>query len=202
MADTEKTSNNTKDTEATVDAAQRHADNAAHALDAKLSGPLAPLEEALDGIFGEKASFQLPKGIKETLVKVAPWLALIGGILGILSAYNLWRWAHRVNEITDSLNYAFGGLVPQQSGDLGLMFWLSIVATLLFSVLALLAFPGLRAKKKVGWNLMFYSMLANIAYGIVSLFYSGGGAGSLLMSLIVSAIGFYILFQVRSQYKA
>jgi hypothetical protein len=202
MADTEKTSNSTKEAQPAVDAAQRHANNAANALDSKLSGPLAPLEQALNGIFGEKAPYQLPKGLKETLVKIAPWLALIGGVLGVLSAYNLWKWAHRANEIADSINNLYGGLVPRQDLDLGLMFWLSIATTLLFSALALIAFPGLRAKKKVGWNLMFYSMLANIAYGVVSLFYSGGGAGSLIMSLIVSAIGLYILLQVRSQYKA
>ena len=73
--------------------------------------------------------------------------------------------------------------------------------TLLFSVLAFLAFPGLRAKKKIGWNLMFYSMLANIVYGVISLFYENGGISALISALIMSAIGFYILFQIRDRYK-
>ncbi len=197
MADTNGDTNGTK---STMNEAERRAGDAANRLDAKLSGPLAPLEEALDGVFGSKAQYQLPADIKKLLVAIAPWLALIGGVLGILSAYNLWQWAHRLDRANEAINQMFGTMIPSQTVDLSLMFWLSIVMTLVFAVLALLAFPGLKAQKKVGWNLMFYSMIANIAYGIVSLFYEGGGAGALLSSLIVSAIGLYILFQVRSRY--
>lgn len=201
MAEEHKTTSSSRSAEEAAASAQRHASNAAGALDARLSGPLAPLEKALDDVFGEKASYQLPKDVKDMLVKIAPWLALIGGILGFVSAYNLWQWAHRANRALESLNAAFGSIVPAQSVELGLTFWLSIVMTLVFAVLALLAFPGLKAKKKVGWNLMFYSMIANVLYGIVSVFYEGGGIGSLLASLIISAIGLYILFQVRANYK-
>jgi len=205
MTETQNASNDTERSETTVDAAQRHTGNAASAVDAKLSGPLAPLEAALDGVFGEKASFQLPKDIKELLVKIAPWLALLSGIFGIYTAYNMWRVAHFVNEWTDSINRTYGnyGLrAPSSVVDLGLVFYISIATMIVFAILALLAFPGLKAKKKIGWNLMFYSMIASVAYGIVSLFYSGGGVGSLLSAVIGSVIGMYILFQVRSHYKA
>ncbi len=196
MADTNQTSDNENTTRETLGEAEKRAGDAANRLDAKLSGPLAPLEVALDDVFGSKAQYQLPENIKKMLVEFAPWLALVGGVLGILSAYNLWQWAHRL----ESINRVFGDIIPAQNVSLGLMFWLSIAATLLFAALALLAFPGLKAKKKVGWNLMFYSMIANVAYGVVSLFYDGGGVGSLLTALVMSAIGFYILFQIRSNY--
>lgn len=198
MAEEQKKANTRNGAEA-VETAERHAANAANALDAKLSGPLAPVENALNDVFGDKASFQLPKDIKELLVKIAPWLALIGGILGLISAYNIWQWAHRVNRITEAFR-VFDTVLPQQSVNLSLMFWVSIATTVLFAVLALLAFPGLQAKKKVGWNLMFYSLLANIAYSVATLFYDGGN--SFLMTLVTSAVGLFILFQVRSHYKA
>ncbi len=196
MAETDKTSNKKSANEATFKTAERHASHAANKLDAKLSGPLAPLENALDGVFGSKSPYQLPTDMKDLFVKIVPWLSLIAGILGFLSAISLWRMAHYLNiSIVEGMS---DYITPQ----LNLAFWLSLLLTLAFSVLALMAFPGLKAMKKVGWNLMFYSMLANIAYGIASLFYSNGGVFGLISALIMSAIGFYILFQIRNRYNA
>jgi hypothetical protein len=180
--------------------AAHRANGAASALDARLSGPLAPLEKSLDDIFGSKASYQLPVGFKDFLVKVAPWLSLASGIFGLLSALSLWRLATSVNEFVDyanELSAAYGGTV--QTRDTGVLLWVSLAMIVLFSVLAFLAFPGLRARKKTGWNIMFYSMLASVLYSIVSMFYYGG-FGSLLGSLIGTAIGLFLLFQVRSRY--
>lgn len=201
MTEHNKASDSKKDTGAAMEAAERHAGKAAHALDAKLSGPLAPLESALDDIFGKKAPFQLPNNIKDTLVKIAPWLALLGGVFGIVGAIGMWNAAHTANRWIDAINDAYGAIIPTQAPSLTLWFWLSLATMVLFAVLAFISFPGLRAKKKVGWNLMFYSMLANILYGVVSLFYSGGGTGSFVSALISSVIGLYILFQVRAHYK-
>lgn len=198
MAEEQKKSNVQNSTEA----AERHASNAANALDAKLSGPLAPLERGLDEMFGEKASYQLPSDIKDTLVKIAPWLSLLAGVFGLFSAFSLWQAAHRVNRVLDSFNQLSTSLgIDQVSAQLGLTFWISLGMTLVFAVLALLAFPGLKAKKKVGWNLMFYSLIANVGYGVASLFYYRMDIGSLLGAVIMSAIGAYILFQVRSRYE-
>lgn len=184
-----------------VKSAEKKAGEAAKALDAKLSGPLAPIEKALDDVFGEKSSITLPKNAKEGLVKIAPWLALIGGILGIFSAISLWRAAHYVNVWVDYANQLSAQLGGPTTTRLGLMFWLSLIATIVFALLALLAFPGLKDRKKTGWNLAFYSALAQVVYGVISLFYSGGGFGSFLMSLVGAAVGFFLLFQVRSYYK-
>ncbi|MFO0971151.1 MAG: hypothetical protein U0520_02250 [Candidatus Saccharimonadales bacterium] len=189
--------------EAAAKTAEQKAEGAAKALDAKLSGPLAPLEKSLDGVLGEKAPYKLPKNARETLVKIAPWLSLAGGVFGIISAIGLWRAAHYVNQwvdVANRLSANFG--VSAQTPRLGLTFWLSLVMLVVFSVLAFLAFPGLKAKKKTGWNLMFFSSLANIVYAVISLFYDGGGVGSFLGAAIGSVIGLYLLFQVRSHYKA
>lgn len=185
----------------TVSSAEKKADGAAKALDAKLSGPLAPIEKALNDVFGEKSGFKLPKNAKEGLVKIAPWLALLSGVLGIFSAISLWRAAHYVNVWVDYANQLSASPGGPTTTRLGLMFWLSLIATIVFALLALLAFPGLKDRKKTGWNIAFYSALAQVAYGVISLFYSGGGFGSFVVSLIGAGVGFFLLFQVRSYYK-
>lgn len=185
----------------TVKAAEEKASSAAKALDAKLSGPLAPVEKALNDVLGEKSGLKLPKNAKEGLVKIAPWLSLIGGVLGILSAISLWRAAHQVNVWVDYANQLSAQLGGPTTNNLGVTFWLSIIMMVIFAALALLAFPGLKDKKKTGWNIAFYSMLAQVVYGVVSLFYSGGGFGSLGLSLVSAGVGFFLLFQVRSYYK-
>jgi hypothetical protein len=198
------TNESKKKSESKTASAEARATEAAEALSAKFSGPLAPLEKSLNEIFGEKAPYKIPKSGRETLVKIAPWLSLASGIFGIISALGLWRAAHRVNEVINSVNQfsaAFGAPV-QKAPTLGLFFWLSLVMLVVFALLALLAFPGLKAKKKTtGWNLMFFSSIASVLYGLVSLFYDGGGVSSFVGTLIGTAIGLYLLFQVRSHYK-
>ncbi len=197
----------TKETKSTASSkassAEQKAEGAASAISAKFSGPLAPLEKSLDGVLGEKAPYKLPGNARETLVKIAPWLSLAGGVFGIISAIGLWRAAHYVNQwvdVANQLSASFG--VSAQTPRLGLTFWLSLVMLVVFSALAFLAFPGLKAKKKTGWNLMFYSALANVGYAVISLFYDGGGFGSFFGAAVGSVLGLYLLFQVRSHYKA
>lgn len=189
-------------TKTTTTSAEQRASGAANALDAKLSGPLAPLEKSLDDVFGSKAQYQLPANIKDLLVKLAPWLALLSGILGILGAIGLWSAAHMVNEMT-SFYGAYSPAYTQAVNQMNAVFWIALIMDLIFSGLALLAFPGLKARKKVGWNLMFYSTLLSIVYSIVSGFYYNTGIVSSLIGAVIGAvIGFYILFQVRSRYTA
>lgn len=186
----------------TAHTAEQHTAKMADALDAKLSGPLAPLESSLDEVFGSKSQFQLPENIKNFLVTIAPWLALLSGIFGLISAFNMWRFVAYLNSASNGISSMYGELGILTGGPgpgFTIMFWLAIFMMVLFSVLALLAFPGLRARKKVGWNLIFYSLLANIVYGLVSIFYYNTPSG-LVGSAISAAIGFYILFQIRSHY--
>lgn len=199
MATTESKRGSEKNTTS----AEAKANEAANAISAKFSGPLAPLEKSLNEVLGEKAPYKIPKNGREFLVKIAPWLSLAGGIVGIISAAGLWRAAHYVNQWVDyanRLSASIGG--PTQGNRLGVFFWLSLIALVGFSLLSLLAFPGLKAKKKTGWNLMFLSSLASFVYAVVSLFYDGGGFGSFAGTAIGTVLGLYLLFQVRSYYKA
>lgn len=65
----------------------------------------------------------------------------------------------------------------------------------------LLAVPGLKAFKKAGWNLVFYALLINLAYGVIVAFTTYGTFGDLLGAAIGSLIGTYLLFQVRSHFS-
>lgn len=164
----------------------------------KLSG----VEGWLDGIFGEKFPVQLPKAAREWIVKVSPWLALVGGVLSLWASWSFWQAGHYVNRLVDwanTLSAAYGGETVRH---LGAMWYLSFVVLLVQAVLLLLAFPGLRDHKKSGWNLVFLGSLVAVALGVVQLFVSGYGFSSFIGSLIGAAISFFILFQIRSYYKA
>lgn len=192
-----------KSTKATETKAEAKANDAAAAVSAKLSGPLAPLEKKLDNLLGKNAPVQIPTKGREAIVKYSPWIGLVIGVLGLMAALGLWSAAHRVDKLVDyanSLTAAYGGTVTTH--HLGLSFWLSLVFLVLTSVVAIIAFPPLKARKKTGWNLLFYSSILNFLYGVAQAVYYGGGIGSLVSSLLGTLIGFYILFQIRSYYKA
>lgn len=167
----------------------------------------APLESNLAEIF-EKQAPKMPDGGKKFFVTIAPWAALIGGIWTLLSVLTLWRWAHEVNSLANfahdlCTSYgAAGDCSNVGAGRLNVWIWLSLLFLAVEGVIYLLAFPGLRARKKEGWNYLYYGALISVAYSIIELFNGYGGAGSFILGLIGAAIGFWIIFQIRSSYTA
>ncbi len=134
----------------------------------------------LDLYFGQKAP-QLPGKAKEFLVKIAPWLAIIGVVLAIpaiLAVFGFSRFAFSMMGSYGYMGYnGFGAA------------WIFLLAG---AILNALAIPGLRKRSMAGWNFVFYGVLVS-------------GLQNLLMMNIVGmiislAIGFYILFQVRPLY--
>lgn len=160
------------------------------------------LETNLDNIFGKQAP-QLPSNAKKAIASIVPWASLILGIFSLYSVYVLWHWAHTANDLINSLNSlsaAYGG--PQVAADrMSMGIWLGLIVMAIEGLLYVAAFPGTRDRKKSGWNLLYYALLINIVYGIVIMFTSYGGFGSLIGTLIGSAIGFYFLFQIRGLYS-
>ncbi len=125
----------------------------------------------------------LPTGAKDVLVKVAPWLALIFGVLGVLMALA----ATGVMAVLSPFVALGGGLGAAAGGVIG------GVLALVSSVLMLLAFPGLRDRRMAGWKYSFYSELVSIVSSLV--------AFNLVGAVIGALIGFYLLFQIKSYYK-
>lgn len=164
---------------------------------------LQQLENKLNNVFGKNLP-PLPANGKKALVQWLPWINLILGILALWAAIVLYQAATATDDIIDyasSLSAASGG--PTVDGDnLTTMVWLGLIFLAVEALLYLAAFPATRERKKSGWNLMFYALLINVVYGVVVLFTEYGGVGSFLGSLIGSAIGLYLLFQIRDSYRS
>jgi hypothetical protein len=159
-----------------------------------------PLEKNLHEL--SKGLPVLPAGGRKVLVEWAPWLALVGGIFALWAAWGLWHWAHLANSLinyANSISAAYGGEPVGSRLTVGI--WLGIAVLAVEGILYLLAFPGLRDRKKAGWNLLYWGAMLNIAYGLVVMFTDYGSVGNFIGSLIGSAISFYFLFQIRPAYK-
>jgi hypothetical protein len=158
-----------------VNDAQRRATEAAHGVEAYL----APLFANLPHI---------PQGGREFIVSIAPWLALIFGILGVWGGIQM---------------LGFGGgqysELMRMAGYSSSSFVIGAIFNIASSALLLAGFTGLKAHTKSGWNFVFYSMLVSILGGVVSVVM---GMMYGIVGLVIGAfIGFYLLFEVRSHYK-
>lgn len=132
----------------------------------------------------------LSVSIRQTLVSIAPWVALIVGVMGVLGIFSILSFLPMLASIPSMMIAGMGNLYPMM-----------IVTTLvggIAAVLDLLAFKPLKAKKKKGWSLLFYGNTLSALSAILSLIfgYSGG-----LGSLIGVIIGFWLLFEVREMYQ-
>jgi len=145
-----------------------------------LTSYLTKLDSELEKIFVGKVP-ALPENVKETLVKIAPYLALISMLLLaplILAAFGL---------SAAFLPFSYlGGLHVGFSYTLGLVFSLGQI------ILELFAIPGLFKRQAKAWKLMFYSSLIYLVGQLISF-----NLGSVILG---GAISFYFLFQVKSKY--
>lgn len=169
-----------------------------------MGSTLSNLETKLNEVFVHNAP-ALPKGGKKMLVAWAPVVSVIVGILSLWSAWNLWHWAHVASSLNTYANavcnaYSVSGCGGLVTSRYSIWLWLGVAVIAVEGILYLLAYSGLRDHKKVGWNYLFYGALVNVAYAIVSLFTGHNGASNFIGALIGSAIGFYLLFQIRESY--
>lgn len=155
------------------------------------------LEKSLNEVFVKKAP-ALPEGGKKFIVTVIPWVCLIVGLLSLWSILTLWHWAHLTNGYADQLNQLYGTNVAVHNLDAWV--WLGMAVLAIEAVLYLLAFSPTRKLQKHGWDLLFYALLVNLVYGFVSIFASYGGFASFIGYAIGTAIGLWLLFQVRAKY--
>ncbi len=123
---------------------------------------------------------KLPAGIINFLVTVAPWFALIFGALGVLGTLTAFGVLSFVTPYF--MMYGKGAGLWQ----------LAVVGGFISSVLTLLAFPGLRDRKLQGWTMLFWAQIVSVVSTLLALNIGG---------IIVAAICFYILFQVKARYK-
>lgn len=159
------------------------------------------IETKLAGVF--KGLPPISEGGKKTLVGVWPWLALIFGVLQLLAALGLWRVIRATTVLNDYVNSYYQQVTGRSVGlsgfDKGLLY-LGVIFLIVDAVILLMAFPKLQQRAKAGWDLLFLGSLLNVVYAVLSLFMHGRGLTSFLASLVGSAVGFYLLFQVRDKF--
>ncbi|MEK7185854.1 MAG: hypothetical protein AAB675_00625 [Patescibacteria group bacterium] len=146
--------------------------------------PLAQLEETLDEYFGKKAP-ALPQNIKEILVKIAPYLVIIGLIFtipAILILFGLGSVATVLAPVGGAQSVA---TVPTM--------WVGILLLVPVVILEAMAVPGLFSRKIGAWRFVFWATLISIVSSLVQI--------QILGALLSAVIGFYILFQVKNLYK-
>jgi hypothetical protein len=134
------------------------------------------LIKTLEGFFAKAPA--LPTNIREVIVKITPWLALIFGILGVLGG---------LGALGLSPVAMMGGV------DTSLFILVSGVLAIASSVLMLVAYPKLKVNSSEGWTLLFLSEVVSVVSSLV--------AGAVFGAIIGGLIGFYFLFQIKSYYK-
>lgn len=126
----------------------------------------------------------LPKGIKELLVKIAPWLAIIGVVISIPGVLVLFG----LSSLITMMPYGGYGMMKWGGGfSIGVIF---LIAALILEILAI---PGLLKRKVMGWNYLYYAALVNAVYALVRF--------DLIGLVIGTLISLYLLFQIKSYYK-
>jgi uncharacterized membrane protein HdeD (DUF308 family) len=149
-----------------------------------MDAQLKKLTKFLDEYYAKLPA--LPKGATDFIVSIAPWLALVFGVLAILSgiaAFGFLSVLSPFAAVAGATQYAFTGL-------------LAALVLVVQGVVELLAFPSLKSRKVKGWNLMFLSLLLSVVSAVFYLSVFG-----VVQSLIGVLIGYYFLYQVKSYYK-
>lgn len=162
---------------------------------------LEQAEKTIGGLFKDLPA--LPKNSKDAIVNIMPWIALVFGVIQVIVAIGVWRLADVVDRTADLVNtYAAYYTVPAAhiSAFDRTVIYLGAIVLLVDGVIGILAYKALAARQRRGWDLMFLAALLNLAYAVIAIFINGRGVGSFIMSLIGSAIGFYLLFQIKEAY--
>nr|WP_295933227.1 hypothetical protein [uncultured Dyadobacter sp.] len=138
-----------------------------------------PLEKELEPIFLQKFP-PFSDSVKEFLVQYGPYFILVLSVLGILGLLTA---------------FGVGGAVlgmGAASVGIGFNFYVGIALGIVTLVMYLMAFSPLKARKRAGWNLLYYALLIGLVSNLIQL--------SIVGFIIGGLIGFWVLFQIREKY--
>ena len=174
-----------------MDKSTSHSQGAEKKADPPFSGPLASLEAWLYDLLYKKISYKLPANVRDVLVQFGPWVTLVVALLSLPAIFVIFGAGAVVS--------VYGALAGISYGP---MFYVSILVLAVQVVLMFMAVSPLLKRRRIGWQLIFYSSTISVVYSIVNSFsYGYFTFGSLLWGLIGAAISYYVIFQVRSYYK-
>lgn len=137
------------------------------------------LEKELEPIFLQKFP-PFSESVKEFLVQYGPYIILILSIIGVLGLLTA---------------LGVGGAILGAGGasvGIGFNIYVGLALGIVTLVMYLMAFSPLRARKRAGWNLLYYALLIGLVSNLIQL--------SILGFIIGGIIGFWVLFQIREKY--
>ncbi len=155
-----------------------------HDLHKTAEKKMAALESWLSPMFSTLP--HLPQNARQTISSIAPWFALIFGVIGLLGIVS-------TGAIASILSFSFFG-----NGLMQLSWTISILAAIFAAVFQILAYQPLTKKQKKGWNYLFYGTVLTAVAALVELIF-GYGSGA-AQTIIGSFIGLWLLFEIRSSY--
>ncbi len=140
----------------------------------------------------------LPQKLRHWIAANIWWIVLIGavimvvGLLGILSVLLLGTMFLSV----------FAGVYGHALGVIAALLTLIWVASYTVEmILMFMAIPALRTHDIRGWRMLFYVFLLGVAVEIAYVFVSAD-VGSFIWSMVLTAVGGYVLYQVRDLFVA
>jgi len=138
------------------------------------------LEKILSGLFAKLPN--LPANIKQVIVKIAPYLAVIGIILSLPAVLAIIGLGAIGSSIIAGGAWGYAG-----SGTLAVVFAVVSVVLLALSV------KGLFARTMSGWQFMYYNALVSAVYSLLRV--------DIMSFIIGTGVSLYLLFQVKSYYR-
>ncbi len=143
----------------------------------------------------------LPRQWRQNLANWWPWIALVSGILQIMASYTLWHLTQMAEIIMRNAQLYGPTYVTTGPGFIEkVAIYIGLITLASEGTVLLLAFSPLKKKMRKGWDLVFLAALINLAYAVIAIFITDRGVGSSFGSLIISAIGFYLLFQIKDYF--
>ena len=146
---------------------------------------LGKLEALFEEYLGKKAP-AVPEHIKNTLVSLAPYLAIVTVVISAPALFALLGIGSMMSPFSE---FSDAGYMMQYR----FTFMIGAGALLVSAVFAALAIQGLFKREMKAWRLMYYSSLISFVATVLQ--------GSLMSGLVGLIIGMYILFQIREKYR-
>lgn len=148
-----------------------------------LKGSVNQLEAFLDEYMIKKAPFALPKGLKEFIATISPYLIIIFAIMALPFIFAALGISAVLTPFAMMGGYGWGfGMI------------ITLVATIITLIMEVMAVPGLFKRTKAAWRLLFYASIVSLVGSILSV-------SGIIGGIIGAIIGWYILFQVKELYK-
>jgi hypothetical protein len=140
------------------------------------------LEKELEPIF-TKSLPSFPENIKDIIVQIAPWLALLGAIVGAIS-FLLLVTAGSFLSIINLGSDAYGGST-----------WAMVLGMLLLAAITYfcaVSYKPLLNQEYKGWKNIYLLSLLSFGLNLLS--------GSFISAILGAFVGFWVLFQVKGRF--